>query len=166
MRMKTDMRVLLSVAAVIILLGSGLLIQKSLSLKKEGAALRSQQEELLLLRADFLDLRDRTASVEGKTSLTKVSGIVQAADEIFSSLGLNQKLKSVKPAGAREMKYTLEEEAEVQLEKLNMNEMINLLYKLENAPIALLIKKFSAKTAFDNPSLVNITVTLSLVRKK
>ena len=166
MNLKTDRRLLISAAAVIILVVSVLLVNTSLSLKKEGSALRSQKEEILLLREDFLELRKKINAIEGKKSLIKVEGIVQAIDEIFRSTGLNQKVKSVKPTATRDKKYAIEEEADVEVEKVSMNELVNILYKLENAPMVLLIKKARLKTSFEDPSLLNITMTIGLVKPK
>jgi len=164
--LRTKRKLLISAAAVFILVVSVLLVNASLSLKKEGSALRAQKEEILLLREDFLELRKKIGSVEGKKSLTKVEGIVQAIDEVFKSTGLNQKVKSVKPTATRDNKYALEEEAYVEVEKVSMNEMINILYRIENAPMVLLIKKARLKTSFEDPSLLNMTMTIGLARPK
>ena len=159
-------RLLISAAAVIILAVSVLLVSASISLKKEGSALRSQKEEIALLREDFLELRKKISAIEGKKALVKVEGIVQAMDEIFGSSGLNQKVKSIKPTVTRDKKYAVEEEADVEVERVSMNELVNILYKLENAPMVLLIKKARLKTSFEDPSLLNITMTIGLVKPK
>jgi hypothetical protein len=164
--LKTRRKLLISAAAGIILVVSVLLVSASLSLKKEGSTLRAQKEEILLLREDFLELRDKIGSVEGKKSLTKVEGIVQAIDEVFKSTGQNQKVKSVKPTATRDKKYAMEEEADIEVEKVSMNEMLNILYKIENAPMVLLIKKARLKTSFEDPSLLNMTMTIGLVKPK
>ena len=166
MNLRTDRRLLISAAAVIILAVSVLLVTTSLSLKKEGSALRSQKEEMLLLRGDFLELSKKISAVEGKKSLIKVEGIIPAIDEIFRSTGLTQKVKSVKPTATRDKKHSIEEEADVEVEKVNMNELVNVLYRLENAPMVLLIKKTRLKTSFEDPSLLNITMTVGLVKPK
>ena len=166
MNLRTDRRLLISAAAVVILAVSVLLVTTSLSLKKEGSALRSQKEEMLLLRGDFLELSKKISAVEGKKSLIKVEGIIPAIDEIFRSTGLTQKVKSVKPTATRDKKYSIEEEADVEVEKVNMNELVNVLYRLENAPMVLLIKKTRLKTSFEDPSLLNITMTVGLVKPR
>ena len=166
MNLRTDRRLLISAAAVIILAVSVLLVTTSLSLKKEGSALRSQKEEMLLLRGDFLELSKKISAVEGKKSLIKVEGIIPAIDEIFRSTGLTQKVKSVKPTATRDKKHSIEEEADVEVEKVNMNELVNVLYRLENAPMVLLIKKTRLKTSFEDPSLLNITMTVGLVKPR
>jgi general secretion pathway protein M len=142
------------------------LLEVSLSMKKERNALRSQEKELFVLANEYQGLKRTVDSVEGKKSLTKVEGIVQAVDEVFRSLGLNQKVKSVKPTGTREKKYGIEEEADVSVEKVTMNEMVNILYKIENAPMILSVKKTTLRTSFDNPSLLNMTMTIGLITPK
>lgn len=157
---------LISAAALILLAASVLLIRASLSLKKEGADLRSQKEEILLLREDFLELSKKVSAIEGRKSLTKVDGIIPAIDELFRSIGLNQKVKSVKPTATKDKKFAVEEEAEVEVEKVSMNELVNIFYKLENAPMVILIKKARLKTSFEDPSLLNITMTVDLVKPR
>ena len=166
MNFKSDKRLLIAASAVIILAVSALLVNASLSLKKEGSALRSQKEEILLLREDFLELRKNVNAIEGKKSLIKVEGIIPAIDEIFRSTGLTQKVKSVKPAATIDKKHAIEEEADVEVEKVSMNELVNILYRLENAPMVLLIKKARLKTSFEDPSLLNITMTIGLVKPR
>jgi general secretion pathway protein M len=166
LNLRPDRRLLISAAAVIIVVVSVLLVTTSLSLKKENSALMSQKEEMLLLKEDFLELSKKISSVEGKKSLVKVEGIIPAIDEIFRSTGLAQKVKSVKPTAVRDKKYAVEEEADVEVEKVSMNELVNILYRLENAPMVLLIKKARLKTSFEDPTLLNITMTIGLVKPK
>lgn len=142
------------------------LFKVSLSLRKERDNLKAQQKEMLLLVNDYASLKYAVDIVEGKKSLSQVQGIVQAVDEVFRSMGLNQKVKSVKSTGAREQKYASEEEAEVSVEKVSMNEMVNIFYRIENAPMILSVRKASIRTSFDNPSLMNITMTIGLIKPK
>jgi hypothetical protein len=165
MRIVTGRRVW--IAAVLVSLFLCVLLGNiSLSLKKERDALISRQEELSLLKAEFQNLMGAVSSFEGKKSLIKVEGIVPAVDDVFSTLGLSQKVKSVKPLGTHDKKYAVEEEAEIRLEKVNMNEMINIFYKIENVPMMLSVKKTVIKTSFDNPGLLNLTITLGLITPK
>jgi hypothetical protein len=137
-----------------------------LTLKEENSNLKASQKELALLKDDYLVLQAKVGAVEGKKTVADVKGVVQAVDTVFRSLGLNEKVKSVKTTGSREGKYGIEEEAEVQVEKVDMNEMVNIFYKLENAPMVLSVKKTVVKTTFEDPTLLNITMTLSLISPK
>jgi hypothetical protein len=143
-----------------------LALNLSLSLKKEVKGLKERRQELLVLKDEILVLKSGVDAVEVKKSLSKVKGIVQAVDEIFLSIGLKQKVKSVKPTATREIKDAVEEEAEVLVEKADMNEVINILYKIETAPFALSMRKATIKTSFENPSYLTITMTIALIRQK
>jgi len=166
MKFPADKRLL---AGVLALVTAGICIfalNLSISAKKENAALKTRQLELLALAAEYQTVRNAADAVEGRKSASKVEGAVQAIDEIFRSMGLNRKLKSVKSLGVRDRKFGTEEEAELQIEKADMNEMINILYRIENAPMVLSVRKTLIRTAFDNPSLLNVTMTVALTKIK
>ncbi|MHB8881354.1 MAG: hypothetical protein ACYC69_07555 [Thermodesulfovibrionales bacterium] len=152
-------------AGIVLLLGICILMAILVrSSKAENRQLKARQAELSALKDEALRLRDAVGSAEGKKSLTKVEGVVQATDEVLKSLGMGQKVKSVKPTGSRNKQYATEEEAEVQLEKLSLNEMVNVLYRFENSAMFLSVKKTSIRTTFENPSLLNVIITVSLIK--
>lgn len=134
--------------------------------KKERLSLENRRTEFIDSREKYIALKAAVASVEGRKSLVKVEGIVQAVDEVFRPLGLSRKVRSVKPTGSRDIGYGTEEEADVQVEKVNMNELLNILYRTENAPMFLSVRKTSIKTSFDNPQLLNLSMTVLLIRPK
>jgi len=166
MNLKFDRKVLVISVIALLFIVCIILFEVSLSLKRERETLRSRQKEMLALSNEYSGLKTAVDSVERKKAITKVEGIVQAVDEVFKSMGLGQKIKSVKSTGAGEKKFAFEEEADVSVEKVTMNEMVNILYRIENAPMILTVKKASIKTSFDNPSLLNITMTVGLIKPK
>lgn len=166
MRLKADRRLLIAGGIAVSVILCILLINVSLSLKRDLRNVKAQQKELLSIKDEFLSLKNRIDTVENKKSLTKIEGIVQAADEVFLPLGLKRKVKSVKPTGTKDLKETIEEEAEVQVEKVDMNEMVNIFHKIENSPMILSVKKTTIKTSFENPTLLDITMTIALVKPK
>ena len=156
---------ILSVFIVFIIIIS-LAIRLLSSEKRELKLLREQQKEMIIVKDEFLSLKQRIDAVESKKNLSNVQGIVQAVDEVFLSIGLKDKVKTVKSTGRRDMKDGFEEEAELQIEKVSMNEVVNIFYKIENAPMVLTIKKASIKKSFENPELLNIILTLSFLKAK
>lgn len=134
--------------------------------RKELKLLKEQQKEMLILKDEFLSLRQRIGLVEGRKNLSNTKGIAQAVDEVFSSVGLRDKVKTVKSAVKRELKEGTEEDADVSIEKVSMNEMVNIFYKIENAPMILTIKKTTIKKSFENPELLNVTLSLSFLKTK
>jgi len=162
-----DRRFTYFVAGLALVIIAAILAGRQLSAeKKELKLLKEQRKEMLILKDEFLSLRERVTAVEGKKNLTNVQGVVQAVDDVFSSAGLKDKLKTVKSAGRREMKDGFEEEADISIEKVNMNEMVNILYRIENAPMILTIRKATIKKSFENPELLNISLVLSFLKQK
>jgi len=121
---------------------------------------------LLLLKDEYLSLKQRIDSVEGRKSQSGPQGIVQAVDEVFQSMGLKDKIKTLKSTGKREIRDGFEENADLSIEKVTMNEMVNILYRIENAPMVLTMKKVTIKKSFENPELMNISLDLSFLKTK
>jgi general secretion pathway protein M len=151
---------------VIVIIAVTLAVGQLSAERKELKLLTEQRKEMLGLKDEFLSLRERVSGVEGKKNLTNVQGAVQAVDEVFSSAGLKDKLKTVKASGKREVKDGFEEEADITIEKVSMNEMVNIFYRIENAPMILTIRKATIKKSFENPELLNISLVLSFSKPK
>jgi uncharacterized protein YlxW (UPF0749 family) len=161
-------RRIISFSAVLIsfLILAALGIKMLSSQTKELHQLQEQRKEMAVLRDEFLSLQQKFQTVENRKNLTNVQGVLQAVDEVFSSVGLKDKVKTVKNTGKRETKDGIEEEADVSVEKVTMNEMVNIFYGIDHAPMILTVKKVSVKQSFENPELLNITLMLSFLKTK
>jgi hypothetical protein len=135
------------------------------SQRKELRQLQEQQKELALLRDEFLSLRQKIQTVESRKNLSNVQGVLQAVDEVFSSISLRDKVKMVKNTGKRETVDGIEEEADVSVEKVTMNELVNVFYQIDHAPMILTIKKVTVKQSFENPELLNLTLIVSFLKQ-
>lgn len=162
------MRKLLAMGIIIITFAVSIVVFLVLSgsSSKELAKLTSQRAELNAVKSEYASLKTRVQAIESKKNLSKTTGVVSALDEIVLSLGLKGRLKSAKLSGTKDIKDGIEEEADIQIEKLSMNETANLLYRLENAPMILVIKRITMRPSFDEPTLLNLSMTISLVRNK
>lgn len=161
-------RRIISFSAVLIsfLILAALGIKMLSSQTKELHQLQEQRKEMAVLRDEFLSLQQKFQTVQNRKNLTNVQGVLQAVDEVFSSVGLKDKVKTVKNTGKRETKDGIEEEADVSVEKVTMNEMLNVFYRIDHAPMILTIKKVTVKQSFENPELLNITLMLSFLKTK
>ncbi|MEK7680200.1 MAG: hypothetical protein AAB356_08405, partial [Deltaproteobacteria bacterium] len=98
-------------------------------------AVEERSREFNSLSVEFMAVKDRVDSLERKASISRPAGLAQAVHDISSSVGLNEKVKTIKSLGARDIKDGMSgERAEVRLERLSMNELVNLFYKFEEAP--------------------------------
>lgn len=134
--------------------------------KSERSRLKARQKELSVLSSEYKALKERLDTFEHKKNLRKTVSTTQALEDTLVSLNLKAKLKSVKITGSREIKGTQEEVAEVILEKVTMNELVNLFYRIENGPARISVKKINIKKAFENPELLNVSMTAALFSEK
>ena len=131
--------------------------------EKELSEWTAKYDEFYTLTNKYGSLVARVNTIEQKKTLTKTSSITQAMGDISLSLGIKEKMKSVKLTGTKKvMDQISEESAEIQMEKLNMSEVVNLFYKIENAPMILAVKRVAIKKSFENPELLDVTMSVSL----
>lgn len=153
---------LLIIFAAFLIYAAGLLSSE----RKELQLLRAQREEMLTLKHDFTALKQKIDSLEMKKDRSRAQGIMEAIDDVFSSLSLKDKLKTVKSSGTKEVKDGFEEEADIYIEKVTMNEMVNIFYTIEHTPLVIAMKKATIKKSFEDPELLNISLTLLFLRAK
>lgn len=151
---------------MILIIALIILLMTFTAARRELEGLKVQHAEMGMLKSEFASLKTRIDEVERKKKLMKVDGIISALDEIFSSLGLKNKIKAIKSIGNKEVSGSIEEDVEVLVERINMNEMVNLFYRIENAPMLLMLRKVNIKTSFEKPELLNLNLTISLVHEK
>jgi general secretion pathway protein M len=162
-----DKKVILGIAGVAIFI---IMISVALSIlaseRRDLLRLKEQRKEMIALRDTLLLLGGKVRTVEAKKGLSNVEGIAQAVEEVSSSVGLKDRVKTVKSTGKRETRDGFEEEADVYIEKVTMNEMVNMFYRIRNAPMVLTVKKITIKKSFENPELLNISMILSFLKSK
>jgi hypothetical protein len=136
------------------------------SQRDELKLLKEQQKEMSAIRDELASLQQRINTVEGRKDSTNIQGVAQAVDDVFASIGLRDRVKTVKSTGKREMKEGTAEDADVSIEKVSMNEMVNIFYRIKHAPMILAVRKATVKKSFENPELLNITLSLSFLKPK
>ncbi len=144
-----------------ILIIPGLLWERAA--ERELSELTVKYQEFSVLTDKYRSLRASVNAIEQKKTLSKTNSITQAMGDISLSLGIKEKMKSVKLSGTKKvMDQMSEESAEIQMEKLNMSELVHLFYKIENAPMILAVKRVVIKKSFENPDLLDVTMAVSL----
>lgn len=135
--------------------------------QKELALLTQRSKDFQALSAQYSELKAVLEGFQRKATLTKPKGLIEETHSLFESIGLKKKLKSVKSLGTKEVEgsYT-DETVEIVAEGLSLNEVVNVFYKIDKAPMMLSVRTFSLKRSFENPELLHLTVVLSLFVKR
>lgn len=151
----------LVLASLIILIVPAFIFQRSL---KDSLELHKQKYlELIAISKDYIQLKGRTETAEKKQSPAAKAGIANIFNDIFTSLGVKGKVKSITGISNRDLPGNItEESAEIYIEKVTMNEMINIFYKIETSHVILSVKKASIKKSFEKPELLDLKITLAL----
>lgn len=155
-------------AAAVILVA--LAIVGETSAQRSNRLLRASRADL----ARFNELRDQFMKGHGElspvekrllTPLVKesVSAIVE---EISAAIGINKRISSVKSVDVSPEKGYQMNGAEFHIDGLTLNQVVNLLYRIENHPNMLLVKDLSIKSRFDNSNMMDVTIQVHLISKQ
>ncbi len=132
------------------------------TMTNEKERLGGNLKDILAMRDEYAAITADAARLERKVGQSS-QGIVPIIEDTLGTLGI--KAKAIKPIDKNKVGTYTEESAELQVDGLDMNHLVNLLYRLENSPMPLKIKTASMKSSFDNPELINLTATIALITK-
>ena len=130
-------------------------------LAKKRAAREKEIAEMLVLKSRYREasgaaqrLANRLAATRGDDSPAKV----------FEEIGIKGKNSQIKPLKGEDHPGFVEDAAEIHVEGVTANEMVNLLYRLEKGAKPLVIKKALVKTRFDDPARLDLTLAVALLK--
>lgn len=160
----SDRYTLITVTAVILIaIFTFITFISANKIERGNGKLKNQLTEMQMLREELIHIKDIVESKEKKIGLTEVSGVVSALEQMLNSLGLEAKV--IKPLEKKRVKEFKEEDAELQIENIDLNKIVNLLYRIENSPVPIKIKNTTIKTTFENPNIFILNLTASLISK-
>ncbi len=130
-------------------------------LRKKLAAREKDVAEMLVLKQRYLEASAVSQKLANRLSATRPD---DSPAKLIEEIGIKGKSSQVKPVKGEEGNGFMEDAAEVRLEGVSANEAINLLYRLEKGTKPVVIKKALLKTRFDDPSRLDLTLTIALLK--
>lgn len=131
------------------------------ALEKKRKAREHDLVEMMALKRQFQAVKRSSQQFAGR--LAGVRGDDSPA-KIIEEIGIKGKSSTITPLKTEERGGFTEDSAEVKLDGLSLNEAVNLLYRLEKGSRPVLVKKANLKTRFDDPSLLDLTLTIALLK--
>jgi len=135
-------------------------------LDQQIEARSGQLQEVKLLQASYLDLKQQMAQVErlldnrqGFTSVTFIEGLVE------QTAG-RENLLSMRPQSPESRNEFIIDAVEIKLEKLTLEQVLELLVGIEEAEAPMQVKTLYLKQRFDDRSLLDATMTVTSLRRK
>ena len=162
MESRTRLRWGIGIAAVFLLVIAYTTASGAISgLARKRAVREADLTELMLLKQRYLGLKKESERLANRLSTVKTD---DSPGRIIEETGIKGKLVQIRPLKGEEQGGYTEELAEAKIEGLTANELVNLLYRLEKGAKPVILKKLAVKTRFDDPSKLDVTLTVALIK--
>jgi general secretion pathway protein M len=130
-------------------------------IKKKLAAREADIAEMLVLKQRYLEANAVSQKLANRLTATRAD---DTPARIIEEIGIKGKGSQIKPLKGEERGGYLEDAAEVKMDGLTLNEAVNLIFRLEKGARPVVIKKALLKTRFDDPSRLDLTLTVALLK--
>ncbi|UCH44691.1 MAG: hypothetical protein JSV11_10395 [Nitrospiraceae bacterium] len=130
---------------------------------REVESISASLTEMQSLSSTMVNLKNHVSSKEKRLGLTKTAGPVSALEKILETLLM--KASELKPLEKRKLTDFFEEDARLEITDIDLNQIVNLLYRIEQNPAPLKIKSAQLLTGFEDSSKFTLTLTVSLISK-
>lgn len=135
-------------------------------LELKEAAQKKTLADLTVLAGELGKLNGAVESFSGRLAVSETSqDIIPLLDELFGSLGMTKSVKEMRPGESKRAEGFLESAADIEIERTDLNHAVNLVYRIKNHPALLKIGSLRIKTDFQNPDMLNISMSVSLIRQ-
>lgn len=149
------------IALLVVFLGWSALSGRISALEQKRKAREAVLRELLPLKALYLTARQ---SADALASRMASVGPDDSPAKIIDEIGIRGKGVKVSPLKGEERGNMVEDAADVRIDGLTANEAINLIYRLEKGNRPVLLKKANLRVRFDDPSRVDLALTIALLK--
>lgn len=130
-------------------------------LSKKRQLRESDLVQLMTLQQRYMAAKAVSSRLSNRLASTRAD---DSPGKMIEEIGIKGKSSQITPVKGERLGNLVEDSAEVKLEALTANEAVNLLYRLENGTRPVIIKKACFKTRFDDPSRVDVGLTIALLK--
>jgi len=130
-------------------------------LRKKLAGRETDVAEMLVLKQRYLEAHRVSQRFANRLSATRSD---DSPARVIEEIGIKGKGSQIRPIKMEERGDFLEDVAEVKIDGLTTNEAVNLIFKLEKGSRPVIIKRALLKTRFDDPSRLDLSLTIALLK--
>jgi len=149
------------IALLAVAMGWSALAASTAGLERKRAAREAVLKELLPLRAAYRSAKLISDQQAGRMSMLRPD---DSLARIIEEIGIRGKGVKIAPLKGEERNGVIEETADVRIEGLTANEMVNLIYRLEKGSRPVSLKKANLRVRFDDPSRFDLAMTAALLK--
>jgi len=131
------------------------------SLEKKRLSREADLAEMMHLKQ-----RHQEASAGAQKLANRLSAVTvdDSVAKLIDEIGIKGSNSQIKPLKGDDRPGIIEDAAEVKIEGLSANEVVNLLYKLEKGVKPVVIKKANVKARYDNPAKLDLDLNLAILK--
>jgi general secretion pathway protein M len=130
-------------------------------LRKKLKAREAEVAEMLVLKQRYLEANIVSLRLSNRLAATRPD---DSPARLIEEIGIKGKGSQIRPIKGEERGGFLEDAAEVKIDGVTANEAVNLLFRLEKGSRPVIIKRALLKTRFDDPSRIDLTLTVALLK--
>ena len=149
------------IALLAVTLGWSALAAKTSELERKRAAREAVLKELLPLKAAYRSAKTTSDLQTGRMATLRPD---DSLAKIIEETGIRGRGVKIVPLKGEERNGFIEDTADIRIEGLTANEMINLVYRLEKGSRPVSLKKVNLRVRFDDPSRFDLAMTTALIR--
>lgn len=155
--------VFLAAGVLLAIIGFAAFQQYLARLDKQRISREKALAELLVLRVRHQEALAESSRIKNRLMLVTAEDSPAA---LIEQIGIAARSGiQVKALPRQEQQGLLEDSAEVTISGLTSNDLVNLLYRLEQHPKPIVVKNILARTRFNDPAKLDLTTTVALYRQ-
>ncbi|MBI4844404.1 MAG: hypothetical protein HY809_08800 [Nitrospirae bacterium] len=129
----------------------------------KNLALKEQASEIQSISSGLIGIKEIVETKERKIGSGGHKGIVTTLEELLNSLSM--KASVLKPSGQKRNEEYVEEDAELEISTIDLNGIVNLLYRIDSAPEPMKVKSIYMQATFENRDIFKLSLTVSLLSR-
>lgn len=149
------------IALLAVSLGWSALAAKTAELERKRVAREKVLKELLPLKVAYLSAKVTADQLLGRMATLRPD---DTPAKIIEEIGIKGKGVKITPIKGEERSGLVEDAADIRIEGLNANEMVNLIYRIEKGSRPVTIKKANMRVRFDDPARFDLALTMALLK--
>lgn len=125
------------------------------------AARQRQLQQVEILRGQFLALQRQLRDADRRLDSSRNFSLFSFIEGITTQVASKENLVYMRPQPAAAQDGYQENSVEIKLEKIRLDQLVRMLYDIQNADAFLQVKNMRVKTRFDDRTLLDVVLTVS-----
>lgn len=130
-------------------------------LQGQIAARERQLAEVRQLRQEYLQLQKQVEAGRGQLERSEGFSLFTFVEQLITQVARKDNLVYMRPQQASVRDEVREESVEIKLEKIEIDQLVRLLYRIDTSEAFLGVKSMRLKTRFDDQSLFDVVLTIA-----